>query len=126
MLYLCLIITFILKTDNYYFFKYFLIFHKYKFKAAFPNCYIQNASKSCLSGVIVSVFAIRLKVRGFKHGQGNGFLRIIKIHSMPSFRGKVKLEAPCHKTLRHVKNSTNMKETFCYRLLISYANAHLF
>jgi hypothetical protein len=53
---------------------------------------------------MVSVLAIDLKVRGFKPDQGNGFLRAINIHSMPSFRGEVKLEAPYHKILQHVKN----------------------
>jgi hypothetical protein len=32
---------------------------------------------------------------------GNGFLRAIEIRSMPSFRGEVKLSAPCHKSLQH-------------------------
>jgi hypothetical protein len=31
------------------------------------------------------------------------FLRAIKIHSMASFRGEVKLSAPCCKILWHVK-----------------------
>jgi hypothetical protein len=50
---------------------------------------------------MVSVLAIRPKVHKFKPGQG--FLMAIKIHSMPSFGGAVKLEAPCHTILRHVK-----------------------
>jgi hypothetical protein len=33
---------------------------------------------------------------------GNGFLRGIKISSIPSFGGKVKMSAPC-KILQHVK-----------------------
>jgi hypothetical protein len=43
---------------------------------------------------MVSVLAIRPKVRRFKPGQGDGFLRAIKISSTPSFGGEVKLEAP--------------------------------
>jgi hypothetical protein len=35
--------------------------------------------------------------------EGNGFLRTIKISSIPSFGGEVKLSAPSHKILRHVK-----------------------
>jgi hypothetical protein len=46
---------------------------------------------SCLGGVMVSMLAIGPKVRGLKPGQGDGFLRAIKIHSMPSFGGEVKL-----------------------------------
>jgi hypothetical protein len=46
---------------------------------------------------MVSVLAIGLKVYGF--------LRVIKIHSAPSFGGEVKPLAPCHKILWHIKNS---------------------
>jgi hypothetical protein len=49
---------------------------------------------------VVSVLA---KVHRFKPSQGDGFLRMIKIHSTSTARGEVKLEAPCHKILRHVK-----------------------
>jgi hypothetical protein len=42
---------------------------------------------------MVSVLAIGPKVRRFKPGGGDGFSRAIKICSMPSFRGEVKLEA---------------------------------
>jgi hypothetical protein len=38
------------------------------------------------------------------------FLGGIKIHSITSFGGEVKLSAPCRKILRHVKNATGMKE----------------
>jgi hypothetical protein len=48
---------------------------------------------------MVSMLAIGPKVHEFKHGQGDGFLRVIKIHSKPSFGGVVKPEAPCCKTL---------------------------
>jgi hypothetical protein len=58
---------------------------------------------SCLGGVMVTVLAIGPKVCRFKPGQGDGFLRLIKIRSTPSFGGDVKLEAPRHKILRHVK-----------------------
>jgi hypothetical protein len=57
-----------------------------------------------LGGVMVSVLPTGLKVRRFKPGQGDGFLMAIKIHSIPSFRGEVKLKALCHKILLHVKN----------------------
>jgi hypothetical protein len=49
------------------------------------------------------VLAIGPKVCGFKPGQGDGFLRAIKICSTPSFEGEEKLEASCRKILRHVK-----------------------
>jgi hypothetical protein len=52
---------------------------------------------------MVSVLAIRPKVCGLKPGQGNGFLRVIKVCSTPSFRGEVKPEAPCRKVLWHEK-----------------------
>jgi hypothetical protein len=56
-----------------------------------------------LGGVVVSVIATGPKGHGFKTGQGDGFLRAI-IHRTYSFRREVKLEAPCHKFLRHVKS----------------------
>jgi hypothetical protein len=48
------------------------------------HCLIAIASR--LGGVIVSVLAIGPKVRGFKPGRGDGFLRAIKIRSMTSFK----------------------------------------
>jgi hypothetical protein len=36
-------------------------------------------------GLVLSVLAIGPKVRGFSPAEGNGFLRPIKICSMPSF-----------------------------------------
>jgi hypothetical protein len=37
-----------------------------------------SGRKSHLSGVMVSVLATRSKVRRFKRGQGNGFLKVTK------------------------------------------------
>jgi hypothetical protein len=56
---------------------------------------------SCLSGVVV--LATGPKGRGLKTGQGDGFLRAIKVHSTPPFGWEVKPEASCRKFLRHVK-----------------------
>jgi hypothetical protein len=58
----------------------------------------------CLDGVVVSVLASGTKGRGFESGQGDGFLRAIKIHITPSFGWEVKPEVPCRKILRHVKD----------------------
>jgi hypothetical protein len=44
------------------------------------------------------------KGRGFKTGQGIGFLRVIKIRSTPFFGWEVKPEAPRCKILWHVKD----------------------
>jgi hypothetical protein len=52
---------------------------------------------------VVSVLATGPKGCGFEPGQGDRFLRVIKIHSTPSFGWEVKLEIPCHKILWHVK-----------------------
>jgi hypothetical protein len=41
-----------------------------------------------LSGVMVSLFVIRLEVCELKSGRGDGFLRVIKMHSMPFFGRK--------------------------------------
>jgi hypothetical protein len=43
---------------------------------------------------MVSVLAIGPKVPRLKLSRGDGFLREIKICTMPSFRGEVKPEAP--------------------------------
>jgi hypothetical protein len=61
---------------------------------------------------MVSVLAITPKIRGFKPADNDGFLRAIKICNTPSFGGEVKPSSPCRKILRHVKNSTGMKEIF--------------
>jgi hypothetical protein len=53
---------------------------------------------------VVSVLATGPKSCRFKPGQGDGFLRVIKICSTPSFAWEVKLEVPCCKILRHVKD----------------------
>jgi hypothetical protein len=46
-------------------------------------------------GAMVSVLAIGPKVRRFKHREGDGFLREIKICSTPFFEGEVKQTDPC-------------------------------
>jgi hypothetical protein len=48
---------------------------------------------------MVSVLATGSKGRGFKPGRGDGFLRVIKVRSTPSFGWEVKLEVPCCKIL---------------------------
>jgi hypothetical protein len=48
------------------------------------------------------MLATRPKGRGFKPGQGDGFLRAIKIRSTPSFGWEVKPEVTCRKILRHM------------------------
>jgi hypothetical protein len=53
---------------------------------------------------MVSVLAIGHKVHRFKPSQSDGFLRAIKIHSTPSFGGKVNPLASCHSILWHVNN----------------------
>jgi hypothetical protein len=52
--------------------------------------------------LIVSVLAVGAKVRGFKLGRGNRFLRTINISSTPSFGGEVQQEAPSCKTVWQV------------------------
>jgi hypothetical protein len=43
-------------------------------------------TKSCLGDVVVSVLATGLKNCRFEPGQGDEFLRVIKIHTTPSSR----------------------------------------
>jgi hypothetical protein len=45
---------------------------------------VTSAVNSRLGGVMVILLAIGPKVRRFKPGQSNGFLRAIKIRSTPS------------------------------------------
>jgi hypothetical protein len=59
---------------------------------------------SRLGGVVVSVLSTGPKYRRLEFGQGDGFLRTIKIRSTPSFGWAVKLEVPRLKILRHVKD----------------------
>jgi hypothetical protein len=54
--------------------------------------------------VMVRVLATGPKVLGFKPSQGDGFLKVTKIRSTPSFRGELWPEAPCCKILWHTKN----------------------
>jgi hypothetical protein len=60
---------------------------------------------------VVSVLAIRSRVRRFKPGRGDGILRAIKIRSTP-FGGEVKPEAPCRKILQRVKNDLHEQKYF--------------
>jgi hypothetical protein len=51
-------------------------------------------SLSRLGGAVVSVLATEPKGCGFEPGQGDGFLRVIKIRSTPSFRMGSKAGGP--------------------------------
>jgi hypothetical protein len=54
---------------------------------------------------MINLLAMGPRVRGFKPGRGDGFLRLIKIRGIPSFGAEVKLEdAPCHLILRNVNS----------------------
>jgi hypothetical protein len=74
---------------------------------------------------MVSVLAIGFKVSGFKLGQGDGFLRAIKIRTTPSFGGKVKPEAPCGEIIRYIKKSLiSMKQILRKaRFIIPFASS---
>jgi hypothetical protein len=63
-----------------------------------------------LRGIVVSVLVTLPKGRGFEPGQGDGFLRAIKIRSTPSFGWEVKPEVPRRKVLRHVKDPLKSHE----------------
>jgi hypothetical protein len=53
--------------------------------------------------VVVSILGTGPKGRGFEPGQGDEFLRAIKIRSTTSFRWEVNPDLPCRKILRLVK-----------------------
>jgi hypothetical protein len=59
--------------------------------------------KYVVGGLVVGVLVTGHKVCGFEPGQGDEFLRAIKIRSTPFFGWKVKPEVPCRKILRRVK-----------------------
>jgi hypothetical protein len=52
----------------------------------------------------VILCGVMARLVGSIPAEGDGFSRAIKIRSTPSFRGEVKLSAPCHKVLWYVKN----------------------
>jgi hypothetical protein len=60
---------------------------------------------------MVNVLAIGTKVCRLKPGQGNGFIRAIRICSTPSF-GEVKTSAPYHKILWHIKTTLKYEQIF--------------
>jgi hypothetical protein len=70
-------------------------FEKWRYYTKYP---------SRLGDVVVRVLATGPKDRGFKPGQGDGFLTAIKICSTPSFGWEIKPEVPRRKILKHVKN----------------------
>jgi hypothetical protein len=66
------------------------------------NCGVHPVSVR-RGGVMVSVAGIGHRVRGFKHGRSDEFLKTIKICSTPSFGREVKPKVRCRKILRRVK-----------------------
>jgi hypothetical protein len=68
------------------------------------RCRNYHNNESRFGGVVVSVLAAGPIGRGFEPGQGDGFVRAIKIRSTPYFGWEVKPEVPCRKILRHVKD----------------------
>jgi hypothetical protein len=65
---------------------------------------LQNVYDSRLGGVMISDLAIGPKVRWFKPGQGDGFLRTVEVRDTPFFGEEVKRSVPCRKIFRHIKN----------------------
>jgi hypothetical protein len=55
---------------------------------------------------------------GSNQAKDNGFLRTIKIGSMTSFGGEVKLVVPCREILWHVK------DTCCKKAILVKINGH--
>jgi hypothetical protein len=56
-----------------------------------------------MGGVMVNMLVFGPKVRRFKSGCGDGFLKTMKVYSTPSFGWEVKPLVPTRETLRHVK-----------------------
>jgi hypothetical protein len=62
---------------------------------------------------VVSVLVIRPKIRGFKPGKDDGFLRALKFRHTTSFGWEIKLSVPCRKVLRHVKEPYEYERDTC-------------
>jgi hypothetical protein len=56
-----------------------------------------------LSGIVAACLSLDVRFMDSNPGKDSGFLRVMKIHSMTSFRGEVKPSVPCGKILRHDK-----------------------
>jgi hypothetical protein len=83
-----------------------------------PSCKCQNiilGYVSHFSGVVVSVLATGPKGCRFKPGQGDGFLRVIKICSTPSSGEEIRLETPGCKILWHVKITCKYEQKYFAR-----------
>jgi hypothetical protein len=80
-----------------------LIMSKHKQKLHKSNCRICG-----FGGLVVSILASGIQVRGFKPGRSRRIFRGEKILSMPSFGGEVKPSFPCRR-LRHVKEPYNYR-----------------
>jgi hypothetical protein len=55
------------------------------------------------------------KLGGSNPEEDDGFLKVIKILSTPSFGGEVKLSDPCRKIKGHVKISSNYEQGYFVR-----------
>jgi hypothetical protein len=53
---------------------------------------------------VVIVLVLGSRFASSNLAKDNGFLRVIKLHSTTSLRGKVKPLVPCREMFRHVKN----------------------
>jgi hypothetical protein len=61
-------------------------------------------------GIVVIMVVLDPKFVGSDLAKDNGFLTVIKIHSMTAFLGEVKPAVPCCKILWHVKDPYSMRE----------------
>jgi hypothetical protein len=66
---------------------------------------ITNYSQVALGGQVVACLPLDPSFIGAKLPEDNGFLRMMIICNTASFRGEVKPSVPCHKILRHIKES---------------------
>jgi hypothetical protein len=65
---------------------------------------------------MVNMLVIGFKVRGFKPGRADGFLRAIKIRSPSFFGGELNLSAQCRKILRHKQTTCKYEQKYFARL----------
>jgi hypothetical protein len=72
-----------------------------------------TSSAVVLGGIVVTMVATRLKVRGFKPGRGLWIFKDDTIRSTTSFGGKIKQSVPCRKILRHVKDRCKYERDTC-------------
>jgi hypothetical protein len=83
-----------------------------KLKQSKKHRYIENSNKMPLGP----------RFMGSNLAKDDGFLQVIKIHSMTSFCWKVRPSAPCQKILQHLKEPCGVgKQYFVSKIMVIFS-----